>query len=113
MHWYLQALKKYVDFQGRARRKEYWYFTLFNALVAIVLFGIGTQLSFVTVLYYAYSLLVFIPGLAVCVRRLHDMGKSGYWLFIVLLPILGWLALLYFQVQPSQPNENAYGAVPA
>jgi uncharacterized membrane protein YhaH (DUF805 family) len=112
MNWYLGVFKKYADFNGRACRSEFWYFTLFNFLALVILAGIGTQVSFFYAIYFIYALGALIPNLAVSVRRLHDIGKSGFWLFIVLVPLIGALVLLYFQVQPSQSSSNDYGAVP-
>lgn len=112
MDWYLQVLKKYAEFKGRARRKEYWYFFLFNFLIYVCLAVLAAFVKFLIVLYVLYGLAVLIPGLAVSVRRLHDGGKSGFWFFIVLVPFLGALVLLYFMVQPSQPQANEYGPVP-
>jgi len=102
MDWYFKALKNYADFQGKATRSEYWYFALFNLLALIVLAGLGAVVHFLMFLYFIYAIAVLIPGLAVSVRRLHDIGKSGFWLFIGLVPIIGGLILLYFMVQPSK-----------
>ncbi len=118
MNWYLEVLKKYAVFSGRARRKEYWYFVLFNTLISIVL-GIidGVTGSFSTkagmgLLGGIYTLSVIIPGIAVSVRRLHDTGRSGWWLLIVLVPLIGAIVLLVFMVQNSQTDENQYGNNP-
>lgn len=119
MNWYLKVLRQYVDFKGRARRKEYWTFVLFNILFGIgcaILDG-GLGLSFDENLYYGpiyglYSLVMFLPSLAVGVRRLHDIGKSGWMLLIVLIPIIGVIWLLVLLVTDSQPGENAYGPNP-
>jgi uncharacterized membrane protein YhaH (DUF805 family) len=112
MNWYLEVFEKFDDFKGRTRRKEYWYFNLINLLIVLVLWGASTQWGIILVLFFIYDLVVGIPALAVGVRRLHDSGKSGYWLFIGLVPILGSLAIIYFMIQPSQPQENKYGPVP-
>ena len=105
-------------FGGRARRKEYWYYFLFNALIAIVL-GIidGVTGTFsrevgLGLLGGLYSLAVFIPGFAVSVRRLHDTGKSGWWLLIPLVPLVGVIVFLVFTVKDSEPGENQYGPNP-
>jgi uncharacterized membrane protein YhaH (DUF805 family) len=116
--WYLEVLKKYAVFKGRARRKEYWYFTLCNILVSIVLgfidakIGIFGMKAGIGILGAIYSLAVFIPSLAVFVRRLHDIGKSGWWFFLGLIPCVGPLILLYFMVKDSENGENRYGANP-
>ncbi len=117
MDWYVQVLKKYAVFAGRARRKEYWMFTLFNLLILIGLgiiegaLGIGAG-GDQSVLAGLYSLAVLIPSLAVSVRRLHDTGRSGWWLLIVLVPIVGLITLLVFMVMDSQAGDNAYGPNP-
>ena len=115
MNWYLQVLKKYAIFSGRARRKEYWFFVLFNVIISMVLAFIdGMMGSFnaeagVGMLGGIYSLAVLIPGIAVSVRRLHDIGKSGWWLLIALIPLAGGIILLVFNAKDSQEGENDYG----
>jgi uncharacterized membrane protein YhaH (DUF805 family) len=114
MEWYFEVLRKYAVFSGRARRKEYWMFALFNIIVLVL---IGIVVGFVSqvgasALGTIYALLVFVPGLAVSVRRLHDTGRSGWWLLISLIPLLGWIVLLIFVVLDSQPGENQYGPNP-
>lgn len=97
---------KYVDFSGRASRPEYWWFVLAYVIVAVVA-------SLIHKFVYAIAILAFVlPLLAVGARRLHDSGKSGWWLLIGFVPVVGGLVLLYFMVQPSQPESNAYGAPP-
>ncbi len=117
MNWYLAVLKKYAVFQGRARRQEYWYFFLFNIVIAIalgMLDGIldtpGTPES--GLLSTLYSLAILVPSIAVGVRRLHDSGRKGWWMLIGLLPLIGALVLLYFFIQDSQPGSNEYGENP-
>ncbi|HEY1437655.1 MAG TPA: DUF805 domain-containing protein [Casimicrobiaceae bacterium] len=118
MNWYLQALKKYADFSGRARRREYWFFVLFNIIISVVLTGcdvlVGTYsaAASIGILSGIYTLAVLIPGIAVTVRRLHDTGRSGWWILIVLVPIVGWIVLLIFMLIDSQPEQNAYGSSP-
>ena len=118
MNWYLTVLKKYAEFSGRARRKEYWMFVLFNIIffiVAIILDNIlGTAIENVGygLFYFLYGLAVIIPSLAVTVRRLHDTGKSGWWIFISLIPLIGGIWLLILLVTDSQPGENPYGPSP-
>ena len=106
MEWYLKVLKQYGDFSGRARRKEYWMFVLFN----IIFTGIATLIS--PKLYAIYALAVLIPHLAVSVRRLHDVGKSGWMCFIALIPLIGAIWLLVLMLTDSNPGENEYGANP-
>ena len=118
MNWYLAVLKKYAEFNGRARRKEYWMFTLFNfifLIVALILDNLlGTAITGVGYgfFYILYALAVLIPGLAVCVRRLHDVGKSGWMFFIILIPIAGGIWMLILMVTDSIAGENEYGPNP-
>ncbi len=112
MNWYLGVLKKYAEFSGRARRTEYWMFVLFNLIISAVIGVIDRSVLGSNALGIIYSLAVLIPSLAVSVRRLHDTGRSGWWLLIGLVPILGWIVLLVFAVQDSQPGANQYGPNP-
>jgi uncharacterized membrane protein YhaH (DUF805 family) len=118
MNWYLEVLKKYAVFSGRARRREYWYFFLFNIIISIVLAVIdGVTGSFspeagMGLLSGIYTLAVLIPGIAVSVRRLHDTERSGWWLLIALVPLIGAIVLLVFMVQDSKPGQNQYGVNP-
>jgi uncharacterized membrane protein YhaH (DUF805 family) len=118
MQWYLEVLKKYAQFSGRARRKEYWYFVLFNMIFSIVLAmvdnltGTLNPESGVGLLSGIYSLAVLIPSIAVAFRRLHDTGRSAWWLLIGLIPLIGWIVLIVFLVQDSQEGENEYGVSP-
>jgi len=111
MNWYLEVLKKYAVFSGRARRKEYWYFVLFNIIIMIILIIIGRAIDS-SILSTIYSLAVLIPSIAVDIRRLHDTNRTGWWLLIGLIPIIGWIVLLIFMVQDSQKGENQYGPNP-
>ncbi|MFM7195361.1 MAG: DUF805 domain-containing protein [Bacteroidota bacterium] len=118
MNWYLKVLNNYAVFTGRARRSEFWMFLLFNlifAVVATILDNIlGTTIDPLPygLIYLLYVLAVFIPGLAVTVRRLHDVGKSGWMYFIVLIPLVGAIWLLVLLATDSNPGENKYGANP-
>ncbi len=118
MSWYLEALKKYAVFSGRSRRMEYWYFVLFNIIVAIVLAGIDALLgtfsssSSIGLLSGIYGLAVIIPSLAVTVRRLHDIDRSGWWIFINLIPLIGAIVLLVFAVSEGTAGNNRYGPSP-
>ena len=112
MEWYLLVLKKYAVFSGRARRKEYWMFVLFNCIIC---FGLGFLAGFIdilSVLVFLYLLGVMIPGLAVFVRRLHDTDRSGWWWLVGLIPLIGFIVLFVFLVQDSQPGTNKYGPNP-
>jgi len=116
MNWYVKVLKQYADFSGRARRTEYWMFTLFNLIfliVAMILDNVlGLTLGTFGVFYALYALAVIIPSIAVVVRRLHDVGKSGWWYFIVLIPLAGAIWLLVLLVIDSEAGDNAYGVNP-
>ena len=112
MSWYLEVLKKYAVFSGRARRAEFWYFTLVNIIVAIVLSIIDGILGTGSFLGAIYSLGVLLPGIGVAIRRLHDTDKSGWWLLLGLLPIIGVLILLVFYLQDGTQGPNKYGPSP-
>jgi uncharacterized membrane protein YhaH (DUF805 family) len=111
MNWYLKVLKQYVDFNGRARRTEFWMFVLFNIIFALVATGLDYATGLIGVISGLYSLAVLLPGLAVSVRRLHDVGKGGGWIFISLVPLIGgiWLLVLMFT---DGEGDNRFGANP-
>ena len=112
MEWYLKVVRdNYANFNGRASRQEYWMFFLFNMIFAIVMMGIDIILG-LGFLNIIYSLVVMIPGIAVGIRRLHDIGKSGWMVLIVLIPCIGAFWLLYLMVQDSSPLDNEYGPSP-
>ena len=100
MNWFLIVLKKYAVFSGRAQRAEYWYFILFNLIIGIVLgvidgmFGLFSPEIGIGILGGIFSLAMFIPSLAVLFRRLHDTGRSGWWFFIILIPLIGFIVLI-------------------
>ena len=115
MNYYAICLKKYAEFAGRARRKEYWMFVLVNFLIAIAISIGGGILGLeegTAVISGLYSLAVLVPGIAVTVRRLHDTGRSGWWMLIALIPIAGPIAMLIFLCGVSKPGENEYGPNP-
>jgi uncharacterized membrane protein YhaH (DUF805 family) len=130
MNWYLEVLKKYAVFDGRARRKEYWFFILFNILISVVLgsidrftgnifvdtdlgqFGGGAYAGILGTFSSIYALGVMIPSIAVSVRRLHDTGRTGWWVLINFVPVIGGLIFLYFMVLDSNPESNEYGPSP-
>ena len=101
------CLRKYVDFEGRAARPEFWWFALFQVVVLVVAAMLGRAV------YTIAALALVLPSLGVGARRLHDIGKSGWFLLIHLIPVIGILVLIYFWVQPTQPESNNYGALPA
>ena len=118
MDYYFKVLRNYAVFEGRARRKEYWLFILFNVLALILLniadnlLGTYDEELKTGLLSGVYSLIVIIPSIAVSVRRLHDTDKSGWWLLLYLIPLFGSLVLLIFFVLDSQVGTNRFGVNP-
>ncbi|HEX5082398.1 MAG TPA: DUF805 domain-containing protein [Blastocatellia bacterium] len=118
MNWYLDVLRKYAEFSGRAKRKEYWMFILFNAIFFSILMFIDRMLGTLSaqggigLLSGLYLLAVLLPSIAVTVRRLHDTGRSGWWILIYLFPIVGPIILLVFMLQDSAPGYNQHGPNP-
>ena len=125
MEWYLAALRKYADFGGRARRKEYWMFTLINSLFLLAPYALlmlimtlwpgwtpGMLGPILALVIAAYWLGIFLPSMAVATRRLHDTGRSGWWFCINLVPLLGGIAFLVFLCQDTAAGDNQYGANP-
>lgn len=112
MHWFTDVLKKYAVFSGRARRKEYWMFVLFNFIIAIVLAIVDAVAGASGVISGLYTLAMLIPSLAVGVRRLHDTGRSGWWLLIALVPLVGGIILLVFLASEGEQTPNAHGPNP-
>ena len=109
--------QKYVDFSGRARRSEYWYFVLFGIIVGVVagiidgILGTRGTAGGTGLVGAITSLALLLPNLGVGARRLHDTGRSGWWLLIGLIPLIGWIVLIVFFVQDSHP-DNQYGPNP-
>jgi uncharacterized membrane protein YhaH (DUF805 family) len=115
---------KFIEFNGRASRSEYWWFFLFTFTCGIILsivdvaFLIIADISFdsilwtITPLTTLFQLIILIPSLAVTVRRFHDIGRSGWWIFIVLVPCVGFILYLVWLIQDGEPHDNMYGAVP-
>ncbi len=127
MSWYFEVLKKYADFSGRARRKEFWMFALVNFIIMIVLAVLmaistavnGQQASGLTyllmIIFGVYYLAVLVPSIAVAVRRLHDTNKSGWWLLAGIIPIvnsIGGIVLLVFYCLDSEAGPNKWGPNP-
>ena len=109
--YYLEVFRRFSDYWGRSRRKEYWYFSLVNILILAVAFGIDWQIG-EPVLTLLYIVVAGIPGIAVSVRRLHDSGKSG-WLFLInFIPYIGWLIFIFLMLLPSDVGLNIYGPSP-
>jgi uncharacterized membrane protein YhaH (DUF805 family) len=121
MEWYLMVLRKYAEFGGRARRTEYWMYTLVTLVICLVLYGGGVAAFFagqraagvaLFCVYMVYSLATLIPSLACCVRRLHDTNRTGWWILISLIPILGGIWLLVLLATDGDPGNNLYGPNP-
>ena len=113
MNWYLEALKKYATFSGRARRKEYWMFFLINISISIILSLSPIAIGAVGgVLYFIYVIAMIIPGLALAVRRLQDQGKEWTWIFVGLVPFIGGIWLLVLMCTEGSQGENKYGLDP-
>ena len=123
--YFIDTVKnKYTDFNGRATRSEYWYFVLFYFIISLILTLI--DVNFInphldltpeaamqgSVLTGVFALALLLPQIALGIRRLHDTGRSGWWYLLILIPILGWLVLIYFYILDSQPGANAYGPNP-
>ena len=112
MEWYFIVLKNYAEFSGRARRKEYWFFVLFSVIISFVLGFIDGFAGLGGILGGIYALAVLIPSIAVGVRRLHDTGRTGWWLLVGLIPLIGFIILIVFMVGDSEPGSNQYGPNP-
>ena len=118
MDWFVEVMRKYAVFKGRARRQEYWWYLLIYLLISVVLGmldGISGQYDAEAgagLLSGLFALATFLPTLAVAVRRLHDTERSGWWVLITLLPFIGWLVFLYFMVRDGTRGPNAYGPAP-
>ncbi len=113
MNWYIHVMKNYATFSGRARRKEYWMFVLFNIIFASIAAAIDYALFEAPgIIYGLYVLAIIVPSIAVAVRRLHDIGKGGGWFFISFVPVIGGIWFLVLMLTDSQPGENEYGPNP-
>ncbi len=112
MQWFIAVLKNYATFTGRARRQEYWMYMLFFIIFYVVLAVVDGVIGTNGILAGIYALALLVPSIAVCARRLHDTGRSGWWQLIQLIPLLGAIVLLIFLVQDSNPGENTYGPNP-
>ncbi len=118
MEWYLKVLKNYVGFSGRARRTEFWMFTLFNMVAGIItsivdrIIGLGDWSAYGGPITVLYGLAVLLPSLAVAIRRLHDTNRSGWWILLGLVPLVGFIVLIVFYAQAGNIGANKYGADP-
>ena len=112
MEWYITVLKKYAVFSGRARRTEFWMFVLINLIISLALGLIEGMIGSPGVVGMLYSLAVLIPGIAVSVRRLHDTGRTGWWLLLSFIPLIGAIVLIIFMAQEGNSSDNGFGANP-
>ena len=109
MNFYLDAWKKYATFGGRSRRKEFWFFVLINGVIGGLL---GQIPSAGTIISYVFSLAILVPGIAVSIRRMHDIGKSGWWLCINFVPFIGSIWFIVLAAKDSEAGSNQWGACP-
>lgn len=112
MNWYLDVLKQYAVFTGRARRKEYWMFFLFNIIISFALGLIEGLVGGPGILGLIYTLAVLLPTIGVTIRRLHDTNRSGWWMLVAFVPILGAIILIVFMVQEGTAGDNQFGPNP-
>jgi uncharacterized membrane protein YhaH (DUF805 family) len=110
MKWYFKVISQYFNFSGRARRKEFWLFMLFNLIIIWGLSVLNTEYS--TIALYTYASLVFIPTVGVFLRRLHDSGKSGWNIVLIIIPFIGWIWLLILLIIVGEPRTNKWGPYP-
>ncbi len=106
------CLSKVVTFDGRARRSEYWWFYLFILIVNSVVNGIIQATGVTMTVILVVSVIISLCSLSVSIRRLHDIGKSGWWILINLIPLIGTIIFIIFAVKDSEPGENKYGPNP-
>ena len=116
MQWYLEVLRKYAQFEGRAHRTEFWLFVLVNVAISFALsivdYVIGTDTEFGGVLSGIYGLAVLVPSLAVGTRRLHDIGRWGWWQLLLLIPLVGLIILIVWWAKEGEPQPNTWGPNP-
>ena len=110
MNYYLKALRQWKDFEGRSDRREYWMFVLVNFAISMALATMEQLISPESgVLSGIYTLFIFIPGIAVTIRRLHDIGKSGWMQLVILIPLVGWIWFLILMAKEGEAGRNQYG----
>jgi uncharacterized membrane protein YhaH (DUF805 family) len=116
MDWYLKVLRNYANFEGRARRKEYWMFFLFNLIVSFgigIIDGIlGLKVGFMGTLGLLYTLGILVPSIAVGTRRLHDIDKSGWWQLLGFIPLIGVIVLIVWYASEGDTGSNRFGPDP-
>jgi uncharacterized membrane protein YhaH (DUF805 family) len=115
VHWYTDVIRRYADFDGRSDRPEFWWFALINLIVSLVIWGVGiAAFGFATgeLLAVLYGLVTLLPALGVNIRRLHDTNRSGWWIVISLVPVVGPIVLIVFFAGAGTPGPNAFGPEP-
>ncbi|MFJ3876545.1 DUF805 domain-containing protein [Streptomyces sp. NPDC090077] len=112
VHYYVDVIKRYADFSGRARRQEYWMFVLCSIPIMAVAIALDFVLGSYPVIFYIYNLGVFLPTLGLSIRRLHDTGRSGWWYLIGFIPFVGWIAIIVLMAIEGDAGPNEYGASP-
>lgn len=118
MNYFIDAYKNYATFSGRANRAQYWYFVLFYIVISIILalvdLFLGTAEDITDTGFFGgiFALASLIPTIAIATRRLHDIGRSGWWQLIILIPIIGFIVLVFFLASRGNEGENKYGAKP-
>jgi uncharacterized membrane protein YhaH (DUF805 family) len=119
MKWFIKCIKQYADFKGRARRKEYWMFTLFYLLFLLPLallvgieIGLEIEVRIFTILFVLFIFALIVPTYAVTARRLHDTGRSGWWILINFIPYIGGIWLFVLTCLDSKPGTNKWGDNP-
>jgi uncharacterized membrane protein YhaH (DUF805 family) len=105
-NYFLRVLRRAFDFNTRSSRAEFWWFSLFQILIAVAIIIVLPVLSTL------FSLIVLIPAISVAIRRLHDINKSGWWLLTIFIPLIGAILLLIFFIKPSDPASNQWGTIP-
>lgn len=108
VNWYVKVLKDYFNFEGRAGRAEFWYFMLGQIIISVVLRFVDAVIG-MALLSGLFSLATFLPALGVTVRRLHDTDRSGWMFLLCLIPLVGWLIVLIFEIQAGTDGENRFG----
>lgn len=112
INWYLEALRNYVNFRGRARRKEFWQFYLVTMIISFALQVAESSLGAGPYVSTVYGIAMFLPCLSVIWRRLHDTDRSAWYLLAGIIPVVGWIFVLSYLVSDSRPCTNAYGPSP-
>ena len=116
MRWYVEVLRKYATFEGRAHRTEFWMFVLWSLVISLALsivdYAIGTDGEYIGLLSGIYSLAVLLPSLAAGARRLHDTGRTGWWQLLSIIPLLGLIPLIVFWANEGERGPNEHGPNP-